>query len=723
MKTIKFAIFFLFVAMQQCMATRVTYKYSDENIAKNEYCASLTMSFSDIGTGLKTSDGYFMRVRFWNNFSCTNQIKGVVLEETSSTEFTTSYKFNLSLLPFEANMRSVFGNNYIGPVDVYMSIDIYKRVTQKSGINVIEYKGCNYRLVETCKPKQRADGTRSMCFAFRYILPTVEEHTGGLDVSFPSYRNTNERPVTPLKDFKVVASFWKDPKRMNPLIFYTSNKRNDVDGNPQVFYEMPDPEDLLPGETFFETNEIERVQHDWNKFVIGRLPDGFLYKVGLPSLKPGEVYDGKYYVYADVYSMDGKLLNSGKYPMVYTRHVVGAACHHKYKSFKNVTDDKRQINQCWYKLWKRYEYSTVCQKCGHAYTRHYSFYKGMFRDENAPRNCPPIRNDKENNKENNNDDDNNNEGDQGSNSNEDNLFVSYEEERNETKLPPKNGIERVKVDKTIVKIDLMNDTREKVGTYTEAEWNTTPPCQPHNMKTVDGYLSKCSACGITDYTDAPEQYEYLTASQCKTAITLNVNDVPLKMVLVCGSSPDDSPVYVAATETTQGLWAAVYPENWKMWQKESVFPASGLPYIDVCMFVDMMNYIAKEKKWPLHFMLPTVGDWFYAYTNGGSTGNGWNADNSYHVLHPVCGFKPSSKGIYDMDGGVMELTSEYRDGEKKEYADPFDVRAMLQNDVEVAACGTCFRDASDVSPLEERWGGLGPADDTGFRLFAIPVKR
>ena len=123
-------------------------------------------------------------------------------------------------------------------------------------------------------------------------------------------------------------------------------------------------------------------------------------------------------------------------------------------------------------------------------------------------------------------------------------------------------------------------------------------------------------------------------------------------------------------------------------------------------------------------MIPTALDWLYAYKYGGRTKEGWNADNSYNSLHPVRSFEPSSEGIYDMNGNVQEMTSDIRRAEQKEYADPLDVRALLQKDWEMAVCGNGIYDpCGSVDLTKERWMGLGMSKDLGVRIFAIPVKR
>lgn len=309
------------------------------------------------------------------------------------------------------------------------------------------------------------------------------------------------------------------------------------------------------------------------------------------------------------------------------------------------------------------------------------------------------------------------------NENLDNLFISYEMERKESALPSIEGTNRKKVEKTVYKVNLENDSREPVGSYTEAEWDATPPCPPHDMEKNGGTMLKCKKCGIVTYDDAPAFLEDLPADQCESKVTFDINGADLVMRLFKGDDKN-SPLYVAETETTQGLWTAVYPDNWYLWQKSSQFPATNIPYEDVLCFIDVLNHMAEEKKWPVEFMLPTIADWLYAYMSGGRAKEGWTADNSYDMLHPVRGFKSSENGIYDMTGSALEMTAEYRKADKKEYDDPYDIREMLQAEMEMAVCGNGILDATGkVDPTTERWVGMGPSIDYGFRIFARPVKR
>ena len=77
-----------------------------------------------------------------------------------------------------------------------------------------------------------------------------------------------------------------------------------------------------------------------------------------------------------------------------------------------------------------------------------------------------------------------------------------------------------------------------------------------------------------------------------------------------------------------------------------------------------------------------------------------------------------------MTGSALEMTAEYRRADKKEYDDPYDIRGMLQAEMEMAMCGNGILAATGKgNPTTERWLGMGASIDCGFRVFARPVKR
>lgn len=699
---------FLFVTIQESMATSFTYKYSDRNIVNNEKTVTLELNFFNLSEKVKSLRSSAIRVRFWNDPQCKDEIKGSSYMSGEYSGFKTSYEIEMSSIPFEENLLTKYGNNYIGPVPVYFSVDIIKAAA--IGQKGIVVDGAPYVIVESFVPSlQKKANTYNQHFPYRYIIPKVEnEGTSRLKISYPSYRYTSEHPITKLDKFKVIVSFWKDNERKVPLNFYISSKRKTTYKNPEVFTEIPDSKEILPGETFFETNELERIRNNWDVFTFSDLPAWFLNNVGVPFLKTGKVYNDTIYFVADVYDMDNKLLNRSHYWHSYTRNLVGAPCSHKYETSTETNHETRVVDKgCSIVKLKVMKYIGICKLCGHKYQRKFSFIEKTYRNPDAPSSCRDKKNQEDGNS---------------SDSQDANLFISYEEEQKESPLPPQYDINRKKVDRDLYKVDLEKGTREKVGSYTEVEWDETPPHSSHDMRTDDRIMAKCTKCGIVDYINTGT-YEKMPAEQCKEELSFDINGVKLDMRLIKDEF-DSDPIYVAKTETTQGLWAAVFPNDWHGWEKNSEFPASNISYEDASIFINNLNHLAKVHKWPVQFEIPTIGEWIYAYENGGKDKESWNADNSYNWLHPVRSLAPSSKDIYDMNGSVREMTSEIRSAEKKVYADPLDVRYLLQNDWEKAVCGNGIYDpAGSLPPTKERWEGLGISKDVGLRIFATPIKR
>ena len=64
MKYFKLLLLFLFISVQNASATYVEYKYSDEEISKNEKGISLTLRFTDLDDNMKAIESGGIRVRF-----------------------------------------------------------------------------------------------------------------------------------------------------------------------------------------------------------------------------------------------------------------------------------------------------------------------------------------------------------------------------------------------------------------------------------------------------------------------------------------------------------------------------------------------------------------------------------------------------------------------------------------------------------------------------------
>lgn len=124
MKYFKLLLLFLFISVQNATATYVEYKYSDEEISKNEKGISLILLFTDLDDNMKAIESGGIRVRFWNDPACTQPIKDTGYQYTEMHNFATSYTIDMSSIPFQENMLARYGNNYIGPMQVYFTIEI-----------------------------------------------------------------------------------------------------------------------------------------------------------------------------------------------------------------------------------------------------------------------------------------------------------------------------------------------------------------------------------------------------------------------------------------------------------------------------------------------------------------------------------------------------------------------------------------------------------------------
>ena len=124
MKYFKLLLLFLFISVQNATATYVEYKYSDEEISKNEKGISLILRFTDLDDNMKAIESGGIRVRFWNDPACTQPIKDTGYQYTEMHNFATSYTIDMSSIPFQENMLARYGNNYIGPMQVFFTIEI-----------------------------------------------------------------------------------------------------------------------------------------------------------------------------------------------------------------------------------------------------------------------------------------------------------------------------------------------------------------------------------------------------------------------------------------------------------------------------------------------------------------------------------------------------------------------------------------------------------------------
>ena len=176
-------------------------------------------------------------------------------------------------------------------------------------------------------------------------------------------------------------------------------------------------------------------------------------------------------------------------------------------------------------------------------------------------------------------------------------------------------------------------------------------------------------------------------------------------------SADSTAVYVAETETTQGMWTAVCPDNNKGWNDRSTYPVSNVTYEEVMAFISKLNTMAAEQGCPMKFRLPTTQEWEIAYRNGGVNKESW-LGFSGSVVHPVAELPANDLHLYDMKGNVSELCSD------SVMVGNEDDKVLMR-----AVAGSNYEDyPTSMSPMYYRWMDLSEGTaNVGFRLFADPV--
>lgn len=271
-----------------------------------------------------------------------------------------------------------------------------------------------------------------------------------------------------------------------------------------------------------------------------------------------------------------------------------------------------------------------------------------------------------------------------------------------------------------------------VGERTESE---VIPCQ-HNMVFVekrelrvknlglfDGHeleiraLYRCSKCGLEEYRYTTETCKHEPEKMYKecqrvSPRTVIFKGVPIKLHLAVNEK-DGTAVYVAETETTQGLWTAIYPNNNRGWSRDGQYPATNVSFKDVQAFISVLNAQALEEGMPVRFHLPTVKEWKMAYEFAGGEDEGWLSQNSSGILHPVAQLPANDLHTYDMKGNVSEMcidtANRLIDEEPKCFS---------------AVIGNNYQEAINSWPTTGvRWMDLENGEATvGFRLFAEPVE-
>ncbi len=157
--------------------------------------------------------------------------------------------------------------------------------------------------------------------------------------------------------------------------------------------------------------------------------------------------------------------------------------------------------------------------------------------------------------------------------------------------------------------------------------------------------------GDSGYMKIPSR---LSHSNWKTGLYVTVNGVDFKMLPVAGCSTGF--FLMGETEVTQAQYSAVQGTA-----SDSQLPVAFYNTSYMNNMITQLNY-----KTSLHFYLPTLVEWQYAfqggllsqdYTYSGSNTPGdvaWYAGNSGGVKHPVKQLAPNELGFYDMSGNVAE---------------------------------------------------------------------
>lgn len=681
---------------------------------------------------------YKMVLKIWNDREMTKLFSSSVYTFEAMPDTTTLYIHYEDMV---AGMRKYYGADYYGPIKLYFSLDVYKGesgLMDERNYPIEKFEGKDFRSKYHFSPKT---DKRENAYSFKYwyLFPMAHEYYGNMMVSYSPYLpmigkgfDYTNKP-TDLSDFKVRVSLYRDKKRQCPVHFYQYSKEKNMDGFPVISVDEPDKDRLAAGETVFKVSYIERVRQDWKQFFI-RLPEGFFNHVGMEEAwQAGKKVADRdtLYIFTDIYDAKGECINYCEYPLSYWHIVVAmnkkSTCWHDWERFRDENAPNKYLGSCHFR--HAYYPCKKCKKCKTEIKAKYSIpYGRIYRDPN----CKGGNNSSEETEitvpNMGATDDSQNSKDTSFNSKEAS-FIGYEEDQEEKELAPVNGIEVKELHKKLYEVNYETGNRKFLGEHSNIVWYGAPaPCPHHNMKKVSDVMSKCSKCGIVDYYDTYiDKYEIQDADACEKTLTLDVNGVKLIMHRVINKEGDVT--YVAETETTEGLWAALYPNNWYQWKKDSNFPAAQLPFESVMMFVNTLNHYAEVKNWPLRFRLPDIAEWYEVYING-KCREGWTADNSFNVLHPVKSYPnavPEEAGLYDMYGGVAEMCVDWREvkEDKTVQYEALDPRALITKNVEMSVAGMGYMDAtSDMVGDEERWIDLSVGDpNVGFRLFATPLKK
>lgn len=188
------------------------------------------------------------------------------------------------------------------------------------------------------------------------------------------------------------------------------------------------------------------------------------------------------------------------------------------------------------------------------------------------------------------------------------------------------------------------------------------------------------------------------------------------------------PYYIATTEVTQELYAAVVGSNPSNFSGEAGLPVEQVSYTDAVAFCERLSELTGRT-----VTLPTEAQWEYAARGGHKApatptlyaggddldAVAWWSGNSGNKTHPVASKAANALGLYDMTGNVWEWSLDwYGDYAADAVSDP---QGPSTGSYRVNRGGSWYNYARhcrlsdrDISTPD------GRDDDLGFRVVVLP---
>lgn len=258
------------------------------------------------------------------------------------------------------------------------------------------------------------------------------------------------------------------------------------------------------------------------------------------------------------------------------------------------------------------------------------------------------------------------------------------------------------------------------------------------------FLKKCSpgilAPGKSGYMAAPTVDSHVGWGYNELVRTYTIGEVEFKMILVdkgtfmmgWGPYTTETPIhkvtltkdyYIAETETTQALWAAVMGESATIGKEEC--PIINISWDKAVEFTNLLNRIYEG----VTFRLPTEAEWEFA-AKGGNNSEGYDYSGSSDVervcwwynskfptstkqAQPVKTKQPNEIGLFDMSGNASEWCYDwYESYSKNDQIDPV-VNLGSSSDEHVLRGGSYNSNPKYfVTCVFREWG----SSSGGFRL-------